>query len=217
MKRIALLFTFITTPLLANPCLEMESDYKVSCQERVIACNELETCKEVRNSCNTNVSTHEGCNNFMACVSNHFKKQTEDRSCLYEWSGQPSDQNKCENMNYRDIHTVAQECPGFKVFAGQFNDDTFTCEGHTKRYEKTLASCEEARNNLKRYCNIDKPAPETCESLKTAVVIDNEVPTLLAKREVTSGSRSEQTIYEFTSLREKLNNYTRSFSSSSAK
>lgn len=199
MLKIAATILFTLSTAFAGPCQEMKRDYAISCQKARVTCENLGKCKEIRNECNQNVKTHDGCSSFISCVDEKFKGVSDNQRCVYQWSGQqPVGTNKCENMNYPSIHLIAHACPGFEVFGDMFADKGYDCKGTEKRFDDQRQKCNDLRNDLQKYCMESVAQLDDCSHKKTVVNISDETPQGIATTEVDDKPRVKGIVYDFT-------------------
>ncbi len=202
LKQILPIFVcLLSSSLMAEPCEKMKKTYISTCQQGRVICEQIKECKQIRNECNQNVKTYEGCQSFISCIDDRFKKASDNQKCHYSWSQeQPSGTDMCKNGNYPSIHPIAYACPGFDLFGDVHPDKEYNCQGVQERFDSEQKSCNTLQDHIRKFCGEDLPKLDDCEHEKIVLKTPQEASSLIAVEDVNNEPRKEvkNIVYEFT-------------------
>ena len=161
-------------PTMAKECSDIYLEAKNLCERTSRLCTELTQCKDLRNSCNSDLSTMAGCEQLELCAADQ-SPQIHDQRCQYKWWG--SAQNgTCFSKNISSAD-VSYLCPGFSGRKdSQYNDTEFNCNGQVKYYDNIVESCGEAIRGYYKQCantDVDRAflMPKPCQAAKDGPVL----------------------------------------------
>lgn len=174
MKRLLLLVIALLT---FNPAYsellskaECEAIYNAArdtCSRTYVACSKVSQCKRLRETCNADVSTPEGCGALSACAKEASPVLYGSR-CRYTWTG--GEQGRCANAN-NPMEQVAYLCPGVRFASKPSNRDPgFNCQGQINDFGDRDTACRAAIMDYFQRCPADVPrvtiSPAECPDAK---------------------------------------------------